>query len=312
MLLGVEQIDFVQDAQLGAIRYAKLLQNFVDLFVQLVVMRIGDVADVKNQCGFLHFFQRRAKGCEQALGQIADETDGVRNQDAAIRRKANGANRRVEGGEHARGNQYLGAAESVEQCGFAGIGVANQGDGAEGDGVARFPSQGALFAHFFDAGLNFADAIADAAAVGFEFLFDGAAHADASSASARSTRAATSALASEARHGCAAAGQARQKIVQLRQFYLQLAFAAACVAGKNVQNELRAIDDTAFSRRFNIALLHRRQVPVENDQRGLVRSCFRANLVQLAAADERRGISRLAYLVYRAGDFRAGAARQLH
>src|SRR4029077_991936 len=116
MLLGVEHIDFVQDAQLGAIRNAKLLQNFVDLFVQLVVVGIGNVADVKNQGGFLHFFKGRAKGGQQAFREIANEADRVRNQDAAVGGKANGANGGIERGEHARGNQHVGAAERVEQC----------------------------------------------------------------------------------------------------------------------------------------------------------------------------------------------------
>ena len=76
-------------------------QNFVDFFVQLVVMRIRNVADVKDHRGFLDFFERGAKRRQQSLGQIANESDGVGNQHAAIRRKADRANRRIERGEHA-------------------------------------------------------------------------------------------------------------------------------------------------------------------------------------------------------------------
>ncbi len=43
-----------------------------------------------------------------------------------------------------------------------------------------------------------------------------------------------------------------------------------------------------------------------------MRGGFRANLVELAAADKSRGIGGLADLVHRAGDFRTGAARQLN
>ena len=74
----------------------------------------------------------------------------------------------------------------------------------------------------------------------FRALFPGAARADA---------------AAETRHLRAMAGQPRQQVIQLREFDLQLAFARAGAAGKNIQDELRAVDDFAIERAFEVALL---------------------------------------------------------
>ena len=70
----------------------------------------------------------------------------------------------------------LSALKSVD---LPGVGVADQRDRAERNGVARVAAQRALLADFVDGFLNFGDAIANAATVGLEFLFAGAADADA-------------------------------------------------------------------------------------------------------------------------------------
>src|ERR1700720_2606110 len=68
-----------------------------------------------------------------------------------------------------------------------------------------------------------------------------------------------------------------------RDIDLQLSFAAARVSRKNIQNQLRAVDNAALGGGLNIPLLHRREIAIKDNQRRLVRGGFRANLVQLAA-----------------------------
>ena len=99
-------------------------------------------------------------------------------------------------------------------------------------------------------------------------------------------------------------------VIQLRQFHLQLAFAAARMPRKNIQDQLRAIDDPAFGVFFDVALLHRRKVAVENNQRRIFGDGFGANFIELAAADQRCGISLIAQLKHGSGDGGAGAARE--
>ena len=160
--------------------------------------------------------------------------------------------------------------------------------------------------------MDLADAVANPAAVGFKFLFAGTAHADASCSAARSTGATAAALAAETRHRRSLSRQTGQHVIQLRQFHLQLAFAAPRMTGENIQNQLRAVDHPAFRGFLDVSLLHGREVAVEDDERRFVRRGFGANFIQLAAADERGGIRGIAHLKDGSGDLRARATRQFN
>ena len=92
--------------------------------------------------------------------------------------------------------------------------------------------------------------VPDAAAVGFELGFAGAPRADA---------------AAEPRQRGAGADQPRQQVLQLRELDLQLAFARARAPREDVEDELRAIDDLAADRLFDVPQLRRRQLVVEDD-----------------------------------------------
>lgn len=98
----------------------------------------------------------------------------------------------------------------------------------------------ALGPHAFDTLFQFADARSDAAPVILELLLTRSACADA---------------AAETRQHGPATRQPRQEIVQLRQLHLQLPFAAARPASKNVEDELRAVDNPQVERLFEIAKL---------------------------------------------------------
>jgi hypothetical protein len=65
---------------------------------------------------------------------------------------------------------------------------------------------------------------------------------------------------------------------------LQLALAAPCVLGKNIQNELRAINHAAVQHVVNISLLARRQAGVKNHQTGFEKLRLGFNLFELAAS----------------------------
>ena len=70
------------------------------------------------------------------------------------------------------------------------------------------------------------DAAVNLPAVGFQLGFAGTSGADA---------------AAQLRHLHASSGQSRQHVFELRQFHLQLAFARSRVAGKDVEDQLRAV-----------------------------------------------------------------------
>ncbi len=87
-----------------------------------------------------------------------------------------------------------------------------------------------------------ADAPVDFAAIGFQLGFAGTAGPDA---------------AAELRHLHAASCQPGQQVLQLRQLHLELALAGAGVAGKDVEDELRAVDDPHVELALQVALLRR-------------------------------------------------------
>ena len=77
--------------------------------------------------------------------------------------------------------------------------------------------------------------------------------------------------------------------------------------GKNIQDELRAIDHAPIQRFVNIPLLARRQARVKNYQISLAKLRFGFNLFQLAASNQRRGIGSIAKLQDRADHISARA-----
>src|SRR5262249_24286517 len=151
-------------------------------------------------------------------------------------------------------------------------------------------------AHLIDASFDLAHSVANAPAVRLQFLFARATNTDAPRPSAGSACPSSAALAAKARHRSALSCQPRQHIVSLRQFPLQLAFTAALVPRKDVENQLRPVDHSPLGGLFDVALLHRAEVAVENNQSRLVRRRLRADFFELAAADERRGIGGVAQL----------------
>jgi hypothetical protein len=72
----------------------------------------------------------------------------------------------------------------------------------------------------------------------------------------------------------------------LRELDLQLAFMAARTLREDVEDEARAVDDPAFERGFQIALLRGRESVIENDEVNVIRHAREAQLFHLPAADE--------------------------
>ncbi len=88
-------------------------------------------------------------------------------------------------------------------------------------------------------------------------------------------------------HRRPSSGEPGQHVLQLRQLYLQLALAAARVAGKDVENQLGAIHHPHRQCVFKIPELGGGEVVIEEDQRGLGRFRDCGNLFHLAFADQR-------------------------
>ena len=56
----------------------------------------------------------------------------------------------IESGEHARRGEDCGAGELIEECAFPCVGVADEGDGGDGDGLATLALLSANAANGFE------------------------------------------------------------------------------------------------------------------------------------------------------------------
>ena len=107
------------------------------------------------------------------------------------------------------------------------------------------------------------------------------------------------------------ARQARQQVLHLRQRDLEAALPRVRPRGEDVQDQRRSVNDLRTQRFFEIALLRRRQLVVEDDH---VRLCITAcggDFIDLAFADVRRGVRLIHLLDGRAHDLRPGCPGQL-
>src|SRR6185437_9035780 len=129
-----------------------------------------------------------------------------------------------------------------------------EGDHGDGDCLAALPLLMADAADSVELGLDQVDAKVDLAAIRFKLCLARSAGSDA---------------AAKLRHGTTATSQAGQLVFELCEFYLKLAFAGLRMAGKDVEDELRTIDDVAGQPGFNIAKLRRGEVVVEENKRGI-------------------------------------------
>src|SRR5580658_7244965 len=94
---------------------------------------------MQQHLGALDFFQSGAKAGYQGVRQVTDETYRVGEQNTPAAGQLKRPELGVERGEHARGGQNAGTGEPVKECALAGIRVANQRHGWDGNRLAALP-----------------------------------------------------------------------------------------------------------------------------------------------------------------------------
>src|SRR5262249_20382121 len=102
--------------------------------------------------------------------------------------------------------------------------------------------------------------------------------------------AATAAAAGLARKRLAPTTQRREEVLQLGQLDLSLAFAALGVLREDVEDQGRPVDDLDLDLLLKRAQLRRRELAIANNGVGAGAQNDPAQLLDLAAPDERRGI----------------------
>ena len=163
---------------------------------------------MQKNLGSLDLFEGGAEARNQSVGKVADEANGIGEQDLAAGRKLQLPEFGVEGGEHTSRFEHAGLGERIEKGALASVGVADEGDHRDRDRLAALPLLMADAANGVKLSLDLVDAKVDLAAIGLELGFPRAARSDA---------------AAKLRHGATASRQTRQLVLELCEFYLELA-----------------------------------------------------------------------------------------
>jgi hypothetical protein len=180
----------------------------------------------------------------------------------------------IEGGEEFIFGDHFSAGEGIEEGGFAGVGVTDDGSERPEMAAAAGALGGSLAADQVEVLDDSGDSVLDTAAVGFELGFAVAAHADAAFLSGE--------MGPEA-------GEAREEMLELGQFDLEFAFAGAGALGEDVEDEGSAVEHFAFEEAFEVSALGRRQFIVEDDGIDFVTSAEIGELAGFTGADEGGG-----------------------
>lgn len=112
--------------------------------------------------------QRGLEGVHKIVGQIAHETHRVGEQERLAGGQENLARGGVERGEEFVLDEHIGAGEPLEQRGFAGVGVADNGGVGQRQALTALALGGARRADMGDLGFEFVDVLAHEPAVGLD------------------------------------------------------------------------------------------------------------------------------------------------
>ena len=225
-----------------------------------------DIHHVHQHVGLAYLVEGRLERVDKVSWQLADEADGVGEQDGQVV-DGNLAHGGVEGGEKLVLGKDVAFAEQVHYRALAHVGVSHQGHA--GELAAVFALDGLLLVDGGQLLLQQRDAVEDDAAVGLDLCLTGAAHAD--------TAALTLEVGPHAR-------QSRQQVLVLGELDLRLGAGRLRAAGEDVEDEARAVEDFHLQLALDVRHLLRGQVVVENHQADVVVLDVGAQLLELALA----------------------------
>ena len=289
-------IALIEHADARRVRRAELVDEPVDDGGLRLPLGVREVDHVQEHIGIRQLLERGLERLDQVRRQLADEADRVREQHLLRGVDAPAAGRGVERVEQAVVGRDVRPRQAVEQRGFAGVRVADEGHDRQGVFLAAAALRAADLAHVLEFLLQLLDLAADVAAVGLELRFAGAARAD-------RRRAARGCLPHKVRPH---ARQARQQVLVLRQLHLQLALARLGALGKDVEDQARAVEHAHAEFFLQHAHLRRGELVVKHREVAVVGENELAQLRHLALAEEGARVGRGLILQQRHDGLAAG------
>lgn len=232
--------------------------------MEICDFRGGGIEDVDEEIREDGFFECGFEGLDEAVGEVADESDGIGDEEGLAVGELDAAGGGIECGEEHVLGEDVGSREAVEEGGFTGVGVAD--DRAMGgiEFLAFLALGFALFADDFEFAFAAVYAEVGEAAIDFDLFF---AHAAFGSATAACAAAAGAAFTIQvAPHS----GESGEGVLHACELYLQACFPGAGAFGKDVENDFLAVDDAEVCEFFPFTLLGGCEVVIEDDDIALV------------------------------------------
>src|SRR5690606_9156253 len=191
------------------------------------------------------------EGFHQLVRQVTNEAYGVGQHDRTQVIQLEPAQGRIEGREQLISRVDLRRGQGIEQGGFAGVGIADQGNSGDIRTLAATTGLLALAAHLLETLLDLANADSQQATVGFQLGLTRAPQADTTFLTLKVGP---------------AAHQARAHVIELGQFDLQLALMGTSALGEDVENQTGTVKHPALEGALEVALLAGREGVIEDDQ----------------------------------------------
>ena len=236
---------------------------------------MGAIADVHDEVGRDHLLQGRTERRHQIVRQVGDEAHGVGHDNALARGQHDRAHGRIEGRKELIARDRRGPGKTVEQRRLAGVGVADKGDDRIGDPLAGGAVQAARALYAIQRALQPVDSDANLAPVGLDLGLARPAH-----------EAKAAALALQVGPG---PNQAAPLVAERSELDLEAALPGARPCREDFEDERGAVDHLAVPGAFEIALLHRGERSIHDDQAQLVRGYRVRHRFHPAGAEQGRG-----------------------
>nr|DAF45424.1 MAG TPA: hypothetical protein [Siphoviridae sp. ctBLh2] len=261
-------IDLVEDQIDRFVAGTNLLQGLLDHGDLVLELRMGDVHDMHQQVGLTHLVERRFERLDEFRRELADETDGVRQQEREVV-EDDLAHRGVERREKFVLGKDLALGDEVHERRFAHVRIADERHTNHGTAVRAL--HGHLAVDLLEVLLEFGNAIADDAPVGLDLAF-------ARTAAGSRTAALPLEVGPQTR-------QPGQHVFVVGQLHLRLGIGRLGPRHEDVEDQARAVQQTAGHLLLDVARLRRGEFVVKDHHVDLLFTAIVGNLLQFARTD---------------------------
>ena len=292
----LKPIDLVPDEKRGLLENVELFEDPTDVRDPLLGLWIGHVDKMDEKIGFLDLFQGRPEGIDQIVRQLPDEPDRIGKESPLLSAHLQEPDGRVERREELILDQHLRLGQPVEQGRLSGIGVPDQAEGRPGAAMSSFPLHRSGAPNRLQLPVQAGDPLLDPAPIDLQLGLPRAPSADASGLP---------------RKVAPKPSEARKQVEKLGELDLNLSLTGLGSLRKNIEDELRPVQDLPRKDVRQIPALSRGKLVIEDDRLDAVFLALSGKILRLAAPDVIRRGRRLQTLNGLGGDRRPGAPDEL-